>query len=77
MAIFIIGQKSDQERLWIVDTENKTVEPFVADESADNEGSASLSAIPTLRGNGYTVIRDIDVAVVVNESEGPVSRQFS
>ncbi|WP_182086238.1 hypothetical protein [Aureimonas sp. ME7] len=75
MPIFIVGAKSDTEELWMVDTDAGTVRKVDADAGAA-EGS-DAPTLQSLRRNGYTVIRDVDVAVLVGQSDQPVSRQFT
>lgn len=76
MPIFIVGAANDPDRLWIADTDDGTIKAIAPDGGAAPSG-ADIETINRLRRNGYVVIRDVDVAVLVDASDQPPSHQFS
>ena len=77
MPIFILGSKNDPGQLWIANTDDGTIKPFNEVESGTGTGSLGADTIQSLRRNGYSVIRDVDIAVSVQSLDQPVSRQFT
>ena len=77
MTIFIIGQRGDPKRLWIVDTDKGTVQPFSGGSGSGGIDQGTARTIENMRGHGFSVVKDVDVAVAVPTTADLTSRQFS
>ncbi len=76
MTIFVIGHRGDQQQLWVVDTDKGTVQPYSSgDAGGIDQGTAKT--VENMRKNGFSVVKDVDVAVAVPTVADLTSRQFS
>ncbi|MGH6861755.1 MAG: hypothetical protein ACRECY_16000, partial [Phyllobacterium sp.] len=67
---FIIGE-TGKDQLWVIDIAAKSVEPLTdAIASADDASKCFFQSVKTIRQNGTTVIKGINIAIASDSRSG-------
>ncbi|KQT69085.1 MULTISPECIES: hypothetical protein [unclassified Aureimonas] len=71
-TIFIVGETGNSD-LWLVDTGARTVQPLARGEA----GGFDTQTIEAARENGFSIEKNVDVAIAASTSEDATARMLT
>lgn len=74
---FIIGE-TDSKELWLVDLDNRVVEPLTDSILAKSQAADAgfVEVLEQARANGITTLKGISIAIATNSRSEAVSQSF-
>ncbi|EJN02136.1 hypothetical protein [Phyllobacterium sp. YR531] len=74
---FIIGE-TDSKELWLVDLDNRSVEPLTEEILAKSQAADAgfVEILERARANGITTLKGVSIAIATNSRSEAVSQSF-